>query len=285
MFQEAIASLRMSLRERVTSPLLGAFIGAWLVWNYQFILIVFSGMHTITKIEYITGTLYADWQTAILFHFLGPLFAAGLFILLYPFPAKWAFHYTGLRRQKLLELKYKLEGQEPISPEKALTLREEIAKLNTRYIEEMQKQVEKNDELEKIVSERTSEITDLRSKMDNLKAKAPREITESDFRLLEKVIAKTILSHSFRLIFDPTKGIKASKIMTFGPDGKIIEGQNKNESRWQIVDGKLEFIQSDGHIHSRFKFDPESKLFSHTNDDELPSIKGQFLIPDASGTQ
>jgi hypothetical protein len=86
-----------------------------------------------------------------------------------------------------------------------------------------------------------------------------------------------LLSQAFRLYFNPPK---LSKRMVFSPDGIISEGNNKNEHRWRIVGDKLELVQLDGKIHSRFYYDTSDSTFKHTNDSDTLSIRGQFIAPD-----
>ena len=86
-----------------------------------------------------------------------------------------------------------------------------------------------------------------------------------------------LLSQAFRLFFNPPK---LSKRMVFSSDGTISEGNNKNEHRWRIVGDKLELVQLDGKIHSRFYYDPSDSTFKNTNDSDTLSIRGQFIAPD-----
>jgi hypothetical protein len=69
--------------------------------------------------------------------------------------------------------------------------------------------------------------------------------------------------------------------MMFGPAGKILEGANNNEHSWQVVDGKLELVQADGRVHTRFTYHPRGQLFIDTNDSDTGSrIKRKFMIPE-----
>ena len=46
--------------------------------------------------------------------------------------------------------------------------------------------------------------------------------------------------------------------MRFEPHGRIVEGNNRNEHSWRVVDNMLELLQLDGDVHSRFTFDRKS---------------------------
>lgn len=80
----------------------------------------------------------------------------------------------------------------------------------------------------------------------------------------------------WRLIFNPPD---RSKPIHFGADGRITAGQNKNEHWWRIVDGKLEIVQADGRVHSRFVYNDVENKFFHTNESDTSSIQNQILEP------
>lgn len=89
-----------------------------------------------------------------------------------------------------------------------------------------------------------------------------------------------LLSRPYRLFHNPKAGPKRSKIIIFGSEGRIGEGRNNNEYRWRIAKGKLELIQQNGNVHSRFYFLPPSRIFVHTGDKDTPSARGQYIIPE-----
>jgi predicted nucleotide-binding protein with TIR-like domain len=86
-----------------------------------------------------------------------------------------------------------------------------------------------------------------------------------------------LLAEPFRLVFNPPK---FSKRIVFAADGKIIEGNNGNEHSWRIVQNKLELVQLDGKVHSRFVYDAADRTFKHTNDPDTLSIRNQFIVPE-----
>lgn len=92
---------------------------------------------------------------------------------------------------------------------------------------------------------------------------------------LENRIRKIILNNSFKFVFNPMNG--QCKTLTFRADGSIGAGQNQNESRWRIVNGRLEILNSDSDVYSRFILLNDGKSFHHTNDPDTKSIKGQYM--------
>lgn len=83
-----------------------------------------------------------------------------------------------------------------------------------------------------------------------------------------------LISRKWILVFRPPN---QSKPISFLSGGAVGEGQNQNEHTWRIQDGKLELIQEDGHIHSRFNFDEKECRFNNTNDSDTPSVRSQII--------
>jgi len=93
-----------------------------------------------------------------------------------------------------------------------------------------------------------------------------------------KTIEEILLSQPYRLIFNPQAN--RSKRIVFGSDGLITEGNNKNEHKWRVSKGRLELIQLDGRVHSRFAYDDKEGVLRHTNDSDTLSIPNQMIIPE-----
>ena len=95
-------------------------------------------------------------------------------------------------------------------------------------------------------------------------------------RKIESDMRQLLLGHRFKLVYDPISG--KTKAITFLENGQIGEGRNVNESSWMIVDGRLEILQADGRVHSRFIFIGNNKSFHHTGENDLQSIRGQTIV-------
>ena len=88
-------------------------------------------------------------------------------------------------------------------------------------------------------------------------------------------LEKLLIGRPYTLVFNPVS--KAAKRMSFGADGVIVEGNNRNEHGWRLFRKKLELLQLDGKVHSRFEYDAETDRWTHTNDSDTLSIRGQYL--------
>ena len=94
-----------------------------------------------------------------------------------------------------------------------------------------------------------------------------------------------IINWQWRLFFNPkVPGLSKTKVMRFGKDGVILEGQNNNESSWRLRYGYFEMLDSEGKVHSRFYHSFEENRFCHTNDPDTGSIRkhsirDQYMVP------
>ncbi|MGA2532106.1 MAG: hypothetical protein ABSG19_03620 [Candidatus Aminicenantales bacterium] len=91
-----------------------------------------------------------------------------------------------------------------------------------------------------------------------------------------------LTSSRWILFYNPPHG---KKVMTFLSDGLVGEGQNRNESSWRVVGDKLEFLNSDGRVFSRFSLDSSQARWTHTNDPDTLSIRGQYIVLATSGNE
>lgn len=112
--------------------------------------------------------------------------------------------------------------------------------------------------------------------------------TEQPTPTADQEFAGVLQAGQWRLFFNPKAGAGRSKIMRFGADGSIVIGANQNEASWRMRSGRLELLDSNGGVHSRFNYDATSRRFSHTNDPDTGSItkhgiRDQFLIDDGVG--
>lgn len=188
--------------------------------------------------------------------------------------------------------------------EQTQTEAQESAKGMKREIEEKERKLQEISQNDfNLKKETEAEIEKLRYQFEEEQLRASAEIEQTRKELskrqneLKNTLSKSIdpligndnnaiidfvTTTNLRLFYNPTSGSGSSKIMKFSDQGAIIDGKNKNENRWDVRNGRLELFQSDGRIHSRFFYLPESKIFVHTGDADTLSKRGQYIIPDYS---
>lgn len=180
MFDEFRKSLKASLYERTASPIIGAFVSAWLILNWKLCLIVAFADDTIyERLAYIEKSPYIDIWPNLYF----PLVAAAIFIGLYPLasllPYKWWEWYA----KKKAEIKNSMQRGVLISLEKSMELRNEIDNQEVKFEEMLKGKEQKNaellvmhDNLLKICEEKELEIKRLEQQLKKpVKSKSLKE--------------------------------------------------------------------------------------------------------------
>lgn len=282
MIEDIIKSVKASLYERSTSPLFGALAISWILWNYRVWLVVFSGMPALDKIGYLQEAMYTDpWEKAI-FLAIGPVITAALFLFVYPYPAKWVFRFWRRKQKELRDIRTEIEGDTLLSLEESRRIRGQLIEIQKEYDEQLRKASQDLERTKQQLVERQGAVETLEGQLNEAKTAVSGRLS-SAHSLSDAELSQILRASPFRLFHNPERG--ASKIMMFGPSERILEGANNNEHTWQLVNGKLELVQADGKVHSRFDYHPTSKVFTHTNDSDTLSKRGQFLIPEPKAAQ
>lgn len=153
MLGESLSSLRQQMLERTENPFFGSFIISWLLWNYQAVLVLFSDMNVIGKLNFIDSALYpTTWD--ILIRGLGlPLLTAALYIFVYPFPSRWIFRYWKQQQIKNRDAKNEIEKNVLLTIEESLTLTERVISAEKKLKEIRAEHDKEKSELEEIVRE------------------------------------------------------------------------------------------------------------------------------------
>jgi hypothetical protein len=281
MIDDIVKSVKASLYDRTASPLFGAVALSWLAWNHRMFFVLFSGMKMADKFSYIDTILYGDLHTRIVLLAVGPLITAAVALFVYPYPARWVFRFWRNRQRELKQIRQQIEDATPLTVEESKQIRRQVIEIQLDYEKQLSQRAEEIGRLKQLMNDQKDAISSLQNQLDEARASAvssaPSEIFPSD------QIDRALRRVPYRLHHNPDKG--RSKIMLFGPDGKILEGNNRNESSWRISDGRLELVQADGKVHSRFAFHPGSNVFTHTNDSDTLSVRGQYLTPEPQSAQ
>ncbi|MHC9510896.1 hypothetical protein [Kangiella sp. M94] len=166
--QDIIKSIKAYLYDRSSSPLLGAFICSWLVWNYKLIIIVFSSEELSGKFVFISEY----WSEQLFWgasYFIFPSMLTALYIFAYPYIAKPVYEFSLKIQRELKKIKQQQENEMLLSVEESRQLRVEIASLREKYLEntvQLQRTItSQNEEIKKLKSQiGSSEISSEESK-------------------------------------------------------------------------------------------------------------------------
>ncbi|MFJ3050870.1 hypothetical protein [Pseudomonas nitroreducens] len=117
--KDLLDSLGEHLKDRFSSPLAGAFIVSWLLWNYKVIFTLFSDMKPWVKFGFISDQVWTDPLVTVLHVFVGPATTAIAYILFYPYPARWVWAYNASHKRKTEMQRQRIEEETPLTKEEA----------------------------------------------------------------------------------------------------------------------------------------------------------------------
>jgi hypothetical protein len=276
-------SLRNNLRDRTSSPLSGAVAIAWILWNYKFVLVLISFTPVDEKLAMLDSDFFVIWWEPLIFGIVLPISTALLYLYGYPIPAEKVYEYTKTKQENLIKLNQKIEDKTLISEEQARALKSDHYQMKLEYEHKLDDLRDQNQRVEKILEEKLKLIANMEKEAINKEKTGDAPNTKNKTtppRFSDKDLTEILLAQIYRLYFNPAMGAKASKVMQFGRLGTIINGKNNNEHSWKVKDGKLELLENDGKLHSRFDFDSERGIFIHTNDSDTKSIRSQYMVPE-----
>ncbi len=176
MFEEITKSIKAHLYDRTSSPLLGAFLFSWLIWNFKFIMLIFSSESIDVKYDILESQLYTDHLHYLYYWLITPFITSVIFLYVYPFPAKWVFKFTRKRQQQLKELRQSIDDEELLDNKESRKLKREVYELEQSF----DAVVKKKDEELKIL------YSDLKD-ADEMKTKYLQNIQKLEEKLTLKI--------------------------------------------------------------------------------------------------
>lgn len=275
MIDDIIKSIRASLYDRTSSPLFGAFFTSWLVWNHRMIFVLFAAMPVSDKFRYIDEELYVGVWYTLGFLAAGPLLTALAFLFLYPYPAKLVYEFWREKQKELKAIRQRIEDETPLTQEESKRLRHQMIQLQAQYDVQVGDLSDKVNQFTESLAGAKKAEEDLTMRLAEIQQKNDGSATESTFR--DSQLESVLVGNSYRLVHNPQEN--RSKKITFRMNGEL-GGGNKNEHSWRVSDGRLELLQSDGKVHSRFEYIARSGILAHTNDPDTLSARDQFIVPE-----
>jgi hypothetical protein len=164
MLNDFLTSTRQNVLDRVSSPLITSFMVSWCLWNYKFIIILFSDTSVTQTFEMIERISFPGWESVISHGIFLPLTSAVVYVFGYPYPARFTHKY--LKKQSHLT-----NDHNPMSEE-------DYVRIQTKIRTEKEKQ---EDDIKKLTMENTKAKENHQSLLEQFNNKAKRhsdEITE-----------------------------------------------------------------------------------------------------------
>lgn len=140
MLEELKKNVVTELSERMTSPLSGSFVISWALWNYKFLVILFSNNTTTGTFLLIDDiafpTIWAILTNGILF----PLLTALAYVFLYPYPSKFVYKFTRERQREISIIRQQIENETHLTMAESRDLRRQHRQLQEDHAKELEKQ-------------------------------------------------------------------------------------------------------------------------------------------------
>ena len=159
MINDFMKSISSILYERVTSPLYGAFIISWCIWNWKILyLTIFISEEAlkITKIDYLI-TNCNDVKLLLIY----PIISTLVIILLIPFLGNGAYYISLKFNQWKIKKKNEIENNQTLTIEQSIELREELLNQTEKFA--------------KIIKEKNDEINQINSILEQYKSRPKKE--------------------------------------------------------------------------------------------------------------
>lgn len=218
--RDIINSFKAHLYERTSSPLLGAFIFYWIIFNYKLLIVIFSDLKPIEKFNEITSSVYPTWLEQWGNGLVFPAITTLIYILYFPkisnkIHEKWIKHQNELKE---------------ISNGKVLT-KKEFGELQQKYFElelSFTKTFSEKDknitQLKKLLDEKEHLLLESLNKIDEYKNK-----TESNEKLEQKNLElANILETQTKQITQLQNEVNRTYQNTSEEERKIMESYAKN---------------------------------------------------------
>ena len=182
---DIITSIKATLYERISNPLIGTFVLSWLLWNYRLIWVLLSSMQTTDKFTYIDIILYPfkwDWTNKLLhienfitplYLFVGPLLTTLVYIyIIYPKFSKRVFEDHSNNTKLFQEIKIGIEDDTPVNHEKYRELKRKFRSLEELYSSQIDNRETKIKKINQENSNLERDTKDYRKRINDLEESA-----------------------------------------------------------------------------------------------------------------
>lgn len=236
--KDFIKSISSILYERVTSPLYGAFIISWCVWNWEFLYVTFfmdEKYLVKPKIDFML-----TYNKGLFFLVLWPVLSTVAIILLLPFLANAAYYISLKFNQWKIRQKNVIENNQTLTIEQSIQLREEI--------------LNQSEKIQKMIKEKDDEINRLKQVIQEYKTNNKDPVFEPD---KQRVKLKEQIKEFDSIIKNPKFSKYAPYIL-----GDASRGEEQNENYIGNREFKitLEYLISAGFIVNDGKYKMLYKL-------------------------
>lgn len=168
MFDEIIKSAQTQISERLASPLIGSFVISWCLWNYKFLVILFSAASVSQTFRLVDSVAFPDISSLLVKGIFLPALTSAAYIFAYPYPAKFVYEFTRRRQKDINDIRRRIDDETPLTLEESRKIRSDLLRIGIEHEQELDR---KNIEIERL----KAEVGLLRSSTEQTNSKSPNE--------------------------------------------------------------------------------------------------------------
>jgi hypothetical protein len=178
--------MQKSLVERFDSPFMGSFVVAWVLWNYRFIVILFSDNTVLTTFQLIEDVAFPDFWTTTRRAIIFPALTSAVYIFAWPYPSRWISAFVSRRQKELNDMRRKISEDELLSVEESRKLKSDFRKIEGSYYEALDR--------------KDREIARLREELEDLQQATPVSSEKQELSPVSTGTPKTISLDQWKLL-------------------------------------------------------------------------------------
>jgi hypothetical protein len=175
MNEDLFESAKQTWAERLASPLLGGFVASWGLWNWKFLVILFSEASVKTTFKLVETVAFPDLTSKVLYGFLFPLASALAYVFVYPYPALKIYEFTLKMQRTSNEVKQRISDGQLLTEKQTVEFREKYRELDRAKDNELK-------ELQAEVARYKKEVVDLKLQIPE---KKPNKLSDSQIMILK----------------------------------------------------------------------------------------------------
>lgn len=174
MIDEILKSAKAQISERIASPLIGSFSLSWCLWNYKFLVILFSNTSVSQTFSLVDSVAFPTTGSLVINGVLLPALTAVIYIFVYPYPARFVYEFTRRRQKEINEIRQRIEDETLLTIEESRKIRADIVQFEKKHQEE--------------VDRLNTEISRVKDEVANRDSVVPPKTTGADTRPTQSLV-------------------------------------------------------------------------------------------------
>ena len=203
-------SIKAYLYDRAASPLFGAFIIAWSIWNYRVFVIIFTGeresiVSKFNEIDALFKSFEVNiWNLAIpingtFYHgFLIPALLTISYLYLYPFLAKPVYEHSLKKQKELREIKQEEEKNRLLSVEESREIYKRLSEMQAEHERDVESYTKQISSLNQSINDLEGQLSSEVKQADSLRETKFDDINDADIEEFDNAIRTKIESFDER---------------------------------------------------------------------------------------